>query len=199
VTSTLGPSLTGLAEVPHLTSDVHDADEAQRLAVLPESRVVLGGGYVAVELAQLFARLGSRVTIVARSALLRGYEPELGRTLGEMFAGEGIEVVSGARIDHVRGDASGVELVLETADGGSHVRGMFVVGPQGSTTRRYWMRSGRAAGSVASRTPTSHGASTALSPEPGGAACAVPLDRRTALLDLMTPPALDQSDREPLA
>jgi len=112
------PPIPGLADVPYLTSDLLDADEAQRLAVLPESLVMLGGGYVAVELAQLFARLGSRVTIVARSELLRGYEPELGRTLTEVFTGEGIKVVTGARIDHVRGDASGVELALETVDGG---------------------------------------------------------------------------------
>jgi pyruvate/2-oxoglutarate dehydrogenase complex dihydrolipoamide dehydrogenase (E3) component len=72
------PSILGLADVPYLTSDLLDADEGQRLAELPESLVVLGGGYVAVELAQLFSRLGSRVTIVARSELLRGYEPELG-------------------------------------------------------------------------------------------------------------------------
>jgi len=116
------PPMPGLADVPYLTSDLLDADEAQRLAVLPESLAVLGGGYVAVELGQLFARLGSRVTIVARSELLGGYEPELGRTLAEVFAGEGIEVVTGARIDHMRGDASGVELALETTDGGRLVR-----------------------------------------------------------------------------
>jgi mercuric reductase len=116
------PSIPGLADVPYLTSDLLDADEAQRLAVLPESLVVLGGGYIAVELAQMFSRLGSRVTIVARSGLLRGYEPELGRTLGEVFGGEGIEVVSGGRIDHARGDAGGVELAVETGDGGRLVR-----------------------------------------------------------------------------
>src|SRR5207245_7339654 len=81
------PPIPGLADVPYLTSDLLDADEAGRLTELPESLVVLGGGYVAAELAQLFARLGSRVTIVARSELLGGYEPELGRTLAEVFAG----------------------------------------------------------------------------------------------------------------
>ncbi len=116
------PPIPGLADVPYLSSDLLDADEAGRLTELPESLVVLGGGYVAVELAQLFARLGSRVSIVARSELLRGYEPELGRTLEQVFADEGIEVVKGARIAHVRGDDGSVELALETGDGGRLVR-----------------------------------------------------------------------------
>src|SRR5712692_4933385 len=48
------PPIPGLDRVPYLTSDLLDADEAQRLAELPESLVVLGGGHVAVELAQMF-------------------------------------------------------------------------------------------------------------------------------------------------
>jgi len=116
------PPIPGLADVPFLTSDLLEADGAERLAELPSSLIVLGGGYVAVELAQLFARLGSRVTIVARSELLRGYEPELGETLGRVFAAEGIEVLTGARIDHLRGDAGRVELAVETAGVGRLVR-----------------------------------------------------------------------------
>ena len=87
------PPIPGLESVAYLTSDLLDADEAGRLAQLPASLVVLGGGYIAVELAQLFARLGSQVTVVARSQLLRGYEPALGRTLAEAFRAEGIEVL----------------------------------------------------------------------------------------------------------
>ena len=116
------PLLPGLADVPYLTSDLLDADEADRLTELPATLAVLGGGYVAVELAQMFSRLGSRVTIVARSGLLSGYEPDLGRTLAEVFAAEGIEVLSGARADHVRGDARSVELAVEQADAGRVVR-----------------------------------------------------------------------------
>ncbi|GAC1670028.1 MAG: hypothetical protein NVS9B8_13200 [Candidatus Limnocylindrales bacterium] len=116
------PSIPGLADVPYLTSDLLDADEAARLAELPESLIVIGGGYVAVELAQLFARLGSRVRVVARSELLRGYEPELGRALSEVFAREGIEVLTGVRIEHVAGDPRGVDVAIETAEGGRLIR-----------------------------------------------------------------------------
>ncbi len=116
------PPIPGLDAVPYLTSDLLDADEAGRLTDLPASLVVLGGGYIAVELAQMFSRLGSRVTIVARSGLLSGYEPDLGRTLAEVFDAEGIEIVSGARVDHVRGNARGIELAVEQAGAGRVVR-----------------------------------------------------------------------------
>ena len=115
------PPIPGLAHVPYLTSDLLDADGAERLAELPGSLVVLGGGYVAVELAQMFARLGSRVSIVARSGFLRGYEPELGQTLERVFVDEGIDVLAGARIDHVSGDHRGVELAIERPNGGQLV------------------------------------------------------------------------------
>jgi mercuric reductase len=116
------PPIPGLDSVPYLTSDLLDADEAGRLTELPETLVVLGGGYVAVELAQMFARLGSRMTIVARSELLRGYEPELGRTLCEAFRSEGIEVLTDARVDRVSGDERGVALDVEAPKAGRVIR-----------------------------------------------------------------------------
>ena len=117
------PSIPGLETVPYLTSDLLDAEEARRLTDLPESLVVLGGGYVAVELAQMFARLGSRVTIVQRSnQLLTGYEPELGQLLAEVFGSEGIEVLTGARVERVSGDEREVSLAIELATTGRVVR-----------------------------------------------------------------------------
>jgi mercuric reductase len=116
------PPIPGLDTVPYLTSDLLDADEAGRLTERPESLVVLGGGYVAVELAQLFSRLGSRVTMIARSGLLSGYEPELGRTLGEVFAAEGIDVLAAARVERVSGDEQAVALALDLPGGGRIVR-----------------------------------------------------------------------------
>ena len=127
------PLIPGLESVPYLTSDLLDADEGARLTDLPASLVVLGGGYIAVELAQMFSRLGSRVTIVARSGLLSGYEPDLGRTLAEVFTAEGIEVLAGARVDHVRGDARGVELAVEQAGAGRVVPGERLLVATGRT------------------------------------------------------------------
>lgn len=116
------PRIPGLDGVPYVTSDLLDADEAQRLAELPGSVVILGGGYVAVELAQMFSRLGSRVAIVARSELLHGYEPELGATLAKVFTNEGIELVTGARIERIEGDAREVAVYADTTTAGKVLR-----------------------------------------------------------------------------
>ena len=127
------PAIPGLDLVPYLTSDLLDADEAQRLAELPASLVVLGGGYVAAELAQMFSRLGSRVTMVARSGLLRGYEPELGATLAEVFKAEGIEVIAKARVDRIEGDAREVQVRAETPAAGRIVRAERILVATGRT------------------------------------------------------------------
>ncbi len=128
------PAIPGLESVPYLTSDLLDADEAGRLTSLPESLIVLGGGYVAVELAQMFARLGSRVAIVQRSeSLLTGYEPELGHELGEALEREGIEVLTGTRVQRVSGDEREVELAVETPPAGRLLRADRLVVATGRT------------------------------------------------------------------
>lgn len=112
------PSISGLDAVPYWTSDLLDADEVGRMTDLPASIIVLGGGTVAVELAQMFQRLGSQVTIVARSALLTGHEPDLGKALADVFRAEGIEVLLNARVDRVSGGEQGVSVAVELSDAG---------------------------------------------------------------------------------
>ena len=65
---------------------------------MPDSLLVLGGGYVALELAQLFARLGSTVTMLVRSRLASKEEPEVSTALEAVFADEGIRVVRRAQL-----------------------------------------------------------------------------------------------------
>ena len=72
------PDLPGLQEVQWLSSTT-----AMELAEVPESLLVLGGGYVALEQAQLFARLGSQVTLLVRSRLASKEEPEVSKALQE--------------------------------------------------------------------------------------------------------------------
>lgn len=81
------PDLPGLAEAGYLTSTT-----AMALDEVPDRLVVVGGGFVGLELGQLFARLGSRVSIVGR--LAPRAEPELVGWLGRVLADEGIEVVA---------------------------------------------------------------------------------------------------------
>ena len=81
------PELPGLSEVDWLSSTT-----AMELTVLPESLVVIGGGYVGMEQAQLFAHLGSRVTFIGR--LAPAAEPELAETLRGVFVDDGITVIA---------------------------------------------------------------------------------------------------------
>lgn len=97
------PDVPGLAETGYLTSTT-----AMELSELPASILVIGGGYVAMEQAQLFAHLGTRVTMLVRSRLARGEEPEVSATIREAFEAEGISVHEGLVPDQVRREAGQV-------------------------------------------------------------------------------------------
>ncbi|AMT69443.1 MULTISPECIES: mercury(II) reductase [Mycobacteroides] len=105
------PPVRGLDQVDALTSTT-----AMELAEVPQSLLVLGGGYVALELAQLFARLGSVVTMLVRSRLASREEPEVSTTLQDVFADEGITVVRGATI--VKAERVGGQAVVTAAVAG---------------------------------------------------------------------------------
>ncbi|MEN3614494.1 FAD-dependent oxidoreductase [Plantactinospora sp. ZYX-F-223] len=113
------PPFPDLSHVPYLTTEtVFD------LTDLPRSLAVLGGGSVGCELAQAFARLGSRVTLVEPAdRLLAAEEPHASRVIADVFAREGIDVRVGTRaLDAATGPAGGVRLTLDdgsdvTADG----------------------------------------------------------------------------------
>jgi pyruvate/2-oxoglutarate dehydrogenase complex dihydrolipoamide dehydrogenase (E3) component len=97
------PPIPGLAGTPFWTNR-----EAIETTLVPASLVVLGGGSIGVELAQVFARFGSRVTVVeAAPHLLPLEEPDAGAVLAEVFAREGISVRVGASASGVRHDGTG--------------------------------------------------------------------------------------------
>jgi mercuric reductase len=96
--------------VPYVTSDLLTSDEPMEMKELPTSLLIVGGGYIASELGQMFHRFGTEVTILERSAqlLAHGYEPEVGLTLAEIFAEEGIHVVTDVSVIRVRQDGRNV-------------------------------------------------------------------------------------------
>lgn len=103
------PDLSGLDDLP--PERVWTNEEALEAEEVPDRLVVAGGGPVGVELAQLFARLGSRVTLVA-PALVPGAEPELTEALAGYLRQEGMDVVTGARLRRVaEGEDGHVALV----------------------------------------------------------------------------------------
>lgn len=82
------PHVPGLAEVPYWTST-----EALFADAIPEHLVVIGSSVVAVEIAQAYRRLGSAVTVLARTKLLSQEDPALGDELAKAFEAEGIRVL----------------------------------------------------------------------------------------------------------
>ncbi|GAC1565462.1 MAG: mercury(II) reductase [Ktedonobacteraceae bacterium] len=111
------PDSPGLAETPFLTSDLLTSQEEMELTELPRSLLILGGGYIALELGQMFARFGSQVTIVTHGpAILSGYEPEIASTLTEILRDEGVQIVPGAQVRGVEREGAGVALSVKLHD-----------------------------------------------------------------------------------
>ncbi|WP_343685024.1 mercury(II) reductase [Asticcacaulis sp.] len=90
------PPIAGIRDVPYWTST--DALETDSI---PERLAVIGSSVVAVELAQAFARLGSRVTILARSTLFFREDPAIGEALATAFRAENIEVLEHTQASQV--------------------------------------------------------------------------------------------------
>lgn len=109
------PPIDGLSEVPFLTSDLLTSGEGVELTECPRSLIVLGGGYIGLELGQMFRRFGTEVTLLDRHAqlLVPGYEPEAGQILQEIFEAEEIRVVTGAVARAVRREGNGVVVTAQ--------------------------------------------------------------------------------------
>ncbi|MCH7496592.1 MAG: NAD(P)/FAD-dependent oxidoreductase [Candidatus Marinimicrobia bacterium] len=88
------PQIPGLEESGYITND-----EALHLDRLPASMIIIGAGYVGVEFAQMYARFGTRVTLVGRAPrVMPGEEPELSDLLVDILRSEGIEVQTSTEV-----------------------------------------------------------------------------------------------------
>ncbi len=105
------PPVAGLAGTPYWTN--REAIETEKV---PRSLAVLGGGAIGVELAQVFRRFGSEVTVLeAAPHLVPPEEPEAGLLLAEVFGAEGIDVRTGTSVESVRHD--GERFAVELSEG----------------------------------------------------------------------------------
>jgi len=113
------PPIEGLESVSYLTSDLLTNDEPMELTECPRSLLIVGGGYIALELGQMFARFGSKVTILERNKqlLANGYEPETGQTIQQIFKEEGINVVVKATVISVRQENGETVATVEIENG----------------------------------------------------------------------------------
>jgi mercuric reductase len=105
------PPIPGLDAIDYLTST-----SALDLKELPKTLLVVGGGFIGAELAQMFARAGVKVTVVCRSRLLPTAEPEIGEALSRYFRAEGIVLSCGVAYEFCRKTDRGVELCVRHAD-----------------------------------------------------------------------------------
>lgn len=111
------PPIAGLGAVDWL-----DSTAALALEELPQSLLVIGGGVIGCELAQMLARFGVKVTICCRRRLLPEMEPEAGEALQRFFQSEGIEVFAGVSYKELQQELGGVLLTCENPDGPHSIR-----------------------------------------------------------------------------
>ncbi len=104
------PELPGLNEVGYLTSTT-----ALELKEVPKRLAVIGSGYIAMELGQLFHNLGSDVTLMQRSSrILKTYDPEISEAITKALTEQGINMITGARFERVEkvGDVKRIHLMV---------------------------------------------------------------------------------------
>ena len=107
------PPVPGLSDVDYLTST-----SAMELEKLPKSLLILGGGIIALEFSQLFARLGVSVTIIQRGPRLAGnLEPEISDEVRRVLEAEGIDVKTNTRISSIGSEANMIYAIDETESG----------------------------------------------------------------------------------
>jgi pyruvate/2-oxoglutarate dehydrogenase complex dihydrolipoamide dehydrogenase (E3) component len=124
------PDTPGLAAAKPLTHV-----EALDLERVPEHVIVLGGGYVGLELAQALRRFGSNVTVVERGSQIAAAEdPDVAQALLENFTSEGIEVLLDTRVREVGGlSGQKVRVVAENGHGHNAIEGTDLLVATGRT------------------------------------------------------------------
>lgn len=103
------PAIDGLQDVPYFTNSTFFDLEEQ-----PESVVIIGGGYIGLEIAQAYNRFGTKVTIVEmQKGLLPAEAKDISDALTQQFRKEGIEIRTGASVKRVARGDRGVTVTLE--------------------------------------------------------------------------------------
>lgn len=94
--------LEGLGDTVELGGTVHDSLTLQHADPLPRRLVVVGGGYVGLEFASMFAHFGSEVTVLDRGARpLKHEDEDVARTAVEIMEGDGVEFTSAASVTRI--------------------------------------------------------------------------------------------------
>ena len=118
------PPITGLKDAQPLTHI-----EALELDYVPAHLIVLGGGYVGIEMAQAYRRFGSRVTIVQNGPRLLDREDfDIADEMQRILSDEGIQVLTGANVVSVRGRSGDrVSFTVRTSSGDQELQGTDIL------------------------------------------------------------------------
>ena len=117
------PDMPGVDSVPFLTStSILDLD------TLPEHLLVVGGGYIGIEFAQMFRRFGSRVTMVERGPRLLAHEDEdVATCMQQILEGEGIDIRLNNNCIHLEGSGTNVAIGLECDTDEQRIEGSHIL------------------------------------------------------------------------
>ncbi len=130
--TTFVPDIPGLKDAGYLINDT-----LYELEELPEHLIVIGGRYIALENAQLFARLGSKVTILQRSnRILPDEMPDISESLREYLEQEGIEIKTGVKIKSVEKKNGRISINAAVKDENEVIEGTHIfvaTGRKGNT------------------------------------------------------------------
>ena len=123
------PDFAGVGSVPFLTSTtILDLEE------VPEHLVVVGGGYVGLEFAQMFRRFGAKVTVIDKGErLVPKEDEEASKVVHEVFGAEGIDVRIRAKCIHLENRDGRAAVGVECNEGAPHVLGSHVLLAVGRT------------------------------------------------------------------
>lgn len=122
-TRTAHPDIDGLDTVPYYTSRT-----LLDLTELPAHLLVVGGGYVGCEFAQMFRRFGTEVTLIQRAdRLLPGEDPDISAAVADGMIADGITVLTATTCTHATGTAGNIRLGCTGTEPGEHAGSHLLV------------------------------------------------------------------------
>jgi pyruvate/2-oxoglutarate dehydrogenase complex dihydrolipoamide dehydrogenase (E3) component len=134
------PRISGLENIPYLTNE-----SILELSNLPDHLVVLGGGYIGLEFAQMFRRFGSKVTVVHNSGQILSHEDEdIASELKKALEAEGIDFLLDAEAQQIEKRDNGLTLTYRHAGGSQTVTGSLLLVATGRTPNTDSLNLGKA-------------------------------------------------------
>lgn len=133
------PEIPGLRDVPYLTSTT-----LQDEVVVPPELIILGGSYIALEMGQLYRRLGSTVTILEKSPQLMSKEdPDVAAVIKKILEAEDIQVLTSATTEKITGGKDNIQVQIQTGGKSAAITGTHLLVATGRLPQTAALRLGK--------------------------------------------------------